>query len=61
MGKRRAARQAAVQFHFWRDLHGDGAPERMDEFWEFCPATPRVRDVRPTAHRRDDRPFAGDR
>ena len=38
------ARQAAVQFHFWRDLHGDGAPERMDEFWEFCPATPRVRE-----------------
>ena len=44
MGKRRAARQAAVQFHFWRDLHGDGAPESMDEFWEFCPATPRVRE-----------------
>src|SRR3979411_3059236 len=43
MGKRRAARQAAVQFHFWRDLHGDGAPERMEEFWEFCPAGPRVR------------------
>ena len=43
MGKRRAARQAAVQFHFWRDLHGGGAPEKMDEFWEFCPATPRVR------------------
>src|SRR5436190_23429711 len=44
MGKRRVARQAAVQFHFWRDLHGDGAPEQMDEFWEFCPATPRVRE-----------------
>src|SRR6185503_17289908 len=43
MGKRRAARQAAVQFHFWRDMHRDGAPERMEEFWEFCPATPRVR------------------
>jgi N utilization substance protein B len=43
MGKRRAARQAAVQFHFWRDLHGDGAPEKMEEFWEFCPAVPRVR------------------
>src|SRR5438105_15864060 len=44
MGKRRVARQAAVQFHFWRDLHGDGAPERMDEFWDFCPAKPRVRE-----------------
>jgi N utilization substance protein B len=43
MGKRRAGRQAAVQFHFWRDLQGGAAPERMDEFWEFCPATPRVR------------------
>jgi transcription antitermination protein NusB len=43
MGKRRAARQAAVQFHFWRDLHGDGAPEKMDEFWEFCPSPTRVR------------------
>lgn len=44
MGRRRAARQAAVQFHFWRDMHGDGAPEKMDEFWEFCPAKPRVRE-----------------
>ncbi len=38
------ARQAAVQFHFWRDLHGDGAPEKMDDFWEFCPAKPNVRE-----------------
>jgi transcription antitermination protein NusB len=44
MGKRRLARQAAVQFHFWRDLQGGEAPERMDDFWEFCPATPRVRE-----------------
>lgn len=44
MGKRRLARQAAVQYHFWRDLHGGDAPEVMDEFWEFCPATPRVRE-----------------
>ena len=43
MGKRRVARQAAVQFHFWRDLHGGGAPEKMDEFWDFCPAKPNVR------------------
>ena len=45
MGKRRNARQAAVQFHFWRDLHGGNAPEQMDEFWEFCPAKPAVRDI----------------
>jgi len=44
MGRRRSARQAAVQFHFWRDLHGGEAPERMEEFWEFCPAKPRVRE-----------------
>ena len=44
MGKRRIARQAAVQYHFWRDLHGGGGPEKIEEFWEFCPATPRVRE-----------------
>ena len=44
MGRRRLARQAAVQFHFWRDLQGGGAPEKMDEFWEFCPAKPRVQE-----------------
>ncbi len=44
MGKRRNARQAAVQFHFWRDMQGGGAPEKMDEFWDFCPAKPNVRE-----------------
>ncbi|MBA2269448.1 MAG: transcription antitermination factor NusB [Chthoniobacterales bacterium] len=44
MGKRRMARQAAVQFHFWRDVQGGGAPEKMDEFWQFCPAKPNVRE-----------------
>ena len=43
MGRRRMARQAAVQFHFWRDLHGGEAPEKMEEFWEFCPAKAPVR------------------
>jgi transcription antitermination protein NusB len=43
MGRRRMARQAAVQFHFWRDVQGGDAPEKMDEFWEFCPAKPAVR------------------
>ncbi len=44
MGKRRNARQAAVQFHFWRDLQGGDAPEKMDDFWDFCPAKPSVRE-----------------
>jgi N utilization substance protein B len=44
MGKRRRAREAAVQYHFWRDLQRGEAPEKIDEFWEFCPATPRVRE-----------------
>lgn len=38
------ARQAAVQFHFWRDMQGGNEPEKMDEFWEFCPAKPNVRE-----------------
>jgi N utilization substance protein B len=38
------ARQAAVQFHFWRDVQGGSAPEKMDDFWEFCPAKPNVRE-----------------
>jgi N utilization substance protein B len=44
MGKRRNARQAAVQFHFWRDLQRGSGPEKMDDFWEFCPAKPSVRE-----------------
>ena len=43
MGKRRVARQAAVQFHFWRDMHHGTGPEKMEEFWDFCPAKPNVR------------------
>jgi N utilization substance protein B len=44
MGKRRKAREAAIQYHFWRDLQHGEAPERIDDFWDFCPATPRVRE-----------------
>src|SRR5438270_13883347 len=44
MGKWRRAREAAIQYHFWRDLHQGEASERLDDFWEFCPATPRVRE-----------------
>lgn len=44
MGKRRRAREAAIQFHFWRDLQHGEAPERIDDFWEFCPVKPIVRE-----------------
>jgi N utilization substance protein B len=44
MGKRHKAREAAIQYHFWRDLQHGETPERLDDFWEFCPATPRVRE-----------------
>ncbi len=44
MGKRRKAREAAIQYHFWRDLQHGEMPEKIDDFWEFCPATPRVRE-----------------
>ena len=44
MGKRRKAREAAIQYHFWRDLQRGETPERIEDFWEFCPATPRVRE-----------------
>ena len=44
MGKRHKAREAAIQYHFWRDLQRGAAPEGVDEFWEFCPATPGVRE-----------------
>jgi N utilization substance protein B len=44
MGKRRKAREAAVQYHFWRDLQHGETPERLDDFWEFCPVKPNVRD-----------------
>src|SRR5262249_62142928 len=44
MGKRRRAREAAIQYHFWRDLQHGEAPERIDDFWEFCPVKPGVRE-----------------
>ena len=44
MGRRREARQAALQYHFWRDLQRGAGPERMEDFWEFSPAKPRVRE-----------------
>ena len=44
MGKRHRAREAAVQYHFWRDLQRGETPERIDDFWEFCPVKPNVRE-----------------
>src|SRR5712691_1530982 len=42
MGKRRAVRRAALQYHFWRDLHGGDGPETIEEFWALCPAKNKV-------------------
>jgi N utilization substance protein B len=44
-GKRREAREAAVQFLFSRDLNAGVAPDpaQFDHFWEFRPAAPPVR------------------
>ena len=44
MGKRRRAREAAIQYHFWRDLQHGETPERIDDFWEFCSVKPSVRE-----------------
>jgi N utilization substance protein B len=44
MGRRRKAREAAVQYHFWRDLQHGSTPEKIDDFWDFCPVKPSVRE-----------------
>jgi len=44
MGKRRRAREAAIQYHFWRDLQQGAGPEKMEDFWEFCPVKSGVRE-----------------
>ena len=44
MGKRRKAREAAVQYHFWRDAHRGAGPEKIDDFWEFLPVKASVRE-----------------
>ena len=44
MGKRRKAREAAIQYHFWRDLHHGAGPEKIEEFWDFCPVKPKARE-----------------
>jgi transcription antitermination protein NusB len=43
MGKRREAREAAVQFLFERDMHGADHVVRLDDFWTLRPATANVR------------------
>ena len=32
------ARRSALQYHFWRDLHGGEGPASIEEFWELGPA-----------------------
>jgi N utilization substance protein B len=44
MGKRRRAREAAIQYNFWRDLQHGETPKQIAEFWEFCPVKPIVRE-----------------
>jgi N utilization substance protein B len=44
MGKRRRAREAAIQYHFWRDLQQGAGPEKIEDFWDFCPVKPSVRE-----------------
>jgi transcription antitermination protein NusB len=44
MGKRRRARESAIQYHFWRDLQRGETPEQIKDFWEFCPVKPNVRE-----------------
>jgi len=44
MGKRRRAREAAIQYHFWRDLQRGASPEKIDDFFELCPVKPTVRE-----------------
>ncbi|MEP7015339.1 MAG: transcription antitermination factor NusB [Verrucomicrobiota bacterium] len=44
MGKRRRAREAAIQYHFWRDLQEGAGPEHIDDFWRFCPVKPGVQE-----------------
>ena len=44
MGKRRRAREAAIQYHFWRDLQHGAGPEKIEDFWDFCPVKPSVKE-----------------
>ncbi|HST31839.1 MAG TPA: transcription antitermination factor NusB [Chthoniobacterales bacterium] len=44
MGKRRRAREAAIQYHFWRDLQHGETPKRIEDFWDFCPVKANVRE-----------------
>ena len=44
MGKRRRAREAAIQYHFWRDLQRGETLEYIEEFWDFCPVKSNVRE-----------------
>ena len=60
MGKRHSARRAALQYHFWRDLHAGDGPEKIEEFWELCPAKAACPAIRTTSYRGHARASAGD-
>jgi len=47
MGRRARGAQAALKYHFWRDMqHGD-SPEKIEDFWEFLPTNRGVREFGP--------------
>lgn len=43
MGRRREGRQAAIQYLFALDLHGEVSDVERDAFWELHSANPKVR------------------
>lgn len=44
MGKRREGRQAAIQYLFAHDLHGEVSEQERSAFWELHNAKPKVRE-----------------
>src|SRR5438270_11683768 len=44
MGKRRRAREAPIEYHFWRHLQHAETPEHVGDFWQLCPVKPNVRE-----------------
>jgi transcription antitermination protein NusB len=45
MGRRRKAREVALQLLYQLDVQGEGSPEpHLDEFWSRHPVDPEVRD-----------------
>ena len=45
MGKRRKAREAVLQYSFWRDLQRGDGPEKLDEFSDCLQKKQALRDL----------------